>query len=87
VTSARAGSSRSGRGNIRARPLGEIYPDSELFRELRDTDLLKGKCGTCEYRTVCGGNRGRAYAMTGDYLESEALCVYEPAAAGARAIA
>jgi AdoMet-dependent heme synthase len=70
-------------GNVREQPLGEIYRDSTLFRELRDTDLLKGKCGACEYRTVCGGNRGRAYAMTGDYLESEVLCVHEPATAAA----
>ncbi|MAF11387.1 radical SAM/SPASM domain-containing protein [Candidatus Poribacteria bacterium] len=70
-------------GNIRDHSLGEIYRDSTLFRELRDTDLLKGKCGVCEYKTVCGGNRGRAYAMTGDYLASESLCVHEPAAARA----
>jgi MoaA/NifB/PqqE/SkfB family radical SAM enzyme len=59
-----------------------------LFRELRDRELLKGKCGACEYRTVCGGSRARAYALTGDYLESDPFCVYvpagyeEPAAAG-----
>jgi AdoMet-dependent heme synthase len=74
-------------GNIRDRSLVDIYRDSSLFRELRDTDLLKGKCGVCEYKTVCGGNRGRAYAMTGDYLASESLCVHEPAAVAAHATA
>lgn len=74
-------------GNVRETPLVDIYRDSTLFRELRDTDLLKGKCGVCEYRTVCGGNRGRAYAMTGDYLASESLCIHEPAAVAAHATA
>jgi radical SAM protein with 4Fe4S-binding SPASM domain len=75
-------------GNVRERGLVELYRDTPLFRELRDRELLKGKCGACEYRTVCGGSRARAYALTGDYLESDPFCVYvpagyeEPAAAG-----
>jgi len=74
-------------GNVRETSLVDIYRDSKLFRELRDTDLLKGKCGVCEYRTVCGGNRGRAYAMTGDYLAAESLCIHEPTVMAAHATA
>ena len=44
----------------------------------RDPDRFKGRCGICEYRHVCGGSRARAYAVTGDYLESEPDCVYVP---------
>jgi radical SAM protein len=69
-------------GNVRDRSLVDIYRNAALFRELRDASLLKGKCGRCEYRLVCGGNRGRAYAMTGDYLAEEAMCVYEPGRTG-----
>lgn len=65
-------------GNIREQPLAEIYRDSPIFKSLRNPDLYKGKCGVCEYRFVCGGSRSRAYAMTGDYLESEPFCVYIP---------
>jgi radical SAM protein len=67
-------------GNVRQRPVAEIYRDSSLFRSLRDPEQLKGKCGRCEFREVCGGSRARAYGLTGDYLESDPSCVYEPAA-------
>ncbi|MGG1396353.1 TIGR04053 family radical SAM/SPASM domain-containing protein [Bacillus salipaludis] len=67
-------------GNIRETPLAEIYRESPIFKSLRDPDSFKGKCGVCEFRYVCGGSRSRAYAMTGDYLESEPFCVYIPKA-------
>lgn len=56
----------------------EIWSKSEYFKDIRDTDGYKGKCGYCEYRRLCGGCRARAYALTGDYLESEPFCIYEP---------
>lgn len=65
-------------GNVRTHSLVDIYRNGSVFRQLRDPSLLKGKCGRCEYRLVCGGNRGRAYAMTGDYLAEEPMCIYQP---------
>lgn len=65
-------------GNVRQRPLVDIYRYAPLFRQLRDTDLLHGKCGRCEYRHVCGGSRARAFNLTGDYMASDPTCVYEP---------
>ncbi len=65
-------------GNVRERPLPDIYRDSPLLQDLRDADRLKGKCGRCEYRRLCGGSRARAYAVSGDILEADPLCVYEP---------
>ena len=65
-------------GNVRKDELLEVYRNSPLFRELRNPSLLKGKCGRCEFKTICGGSRARAYAMTGDYLSEEPLCVYQP---------
>ncbi|WP_307150018.1 TIGR04053 family radical SAM/SPASM domain-containing protein [Robertmurraya andreesenii] len=67
-------------GNVRDKPLKEIYRESPVLKELRNPDLYKGKCGVCEYRFVCGGSRSRTYAVTGDYLESEPYCVYIPMA-------
>lgn len=67
-------------GNVRETPLAEIYRESPIFKTLRNPDGFKGKCGVCEFRYVCGGSRSRAYAMTGDYLESEPFCVYIPKA-------
>lgn len=67
-------------GNVREKPLKEIYRESPVLKELRDPNLYKGKCGVCEFRFVCGGSRSRTYAVTGDYLESEPFCVYIPKA-------
>jgi AdoMet-dependent heme synthase len=68
-----------GAGNVRTDDVVEVYRNSPLFRALRDPDRLKGKCGVCEYRTVCGGSRARAYAVTGDPLEQEPYCAHIPA--------
>lgn len=65
-------------GNVRKQPLAEIYRNSTLFRDLRDSSKLKGKCGYCEFREVCGGSRARAYALTGDPFAEEPRCVWQP---------
>ncbi|NLN76656.1 MAG: heme b synthase [Armatimonadetes bacterium] len=65
-------------GNVLQRPMSEIWNESDLFKSLRDTSQLHGKCGHCGYVNVCGGCRARAYAETGDYLGEEPYCVYEP---------
>ena len=65
-------------GNVREEPALDIYRNSQVFRDLRNPEKLKGKCGRCEYREVCGGSRARAYAVTGDPFESEPRCAYEP---------
>ncbi len=66
-------------GNVRETSIIDIYRDHPLFRELRDASLLKGMCGACSHRELCGGSRARAYAMTGDYLAPEPFCSYGPA--------
>lgn len=67
-------------GNTKETPLLEIYRHSPVMRQLRDKALLKGKCGACEFKELCGGSRARAYAVTGDYLESDPSCAYIPKA-------
>lgn len=67
-------------GNIREQPLLDIYQNSPLMKDLRDKSKLKGKCGVCEFKNICGGSRARAYAVTGDYLESDPYCAYIPKA-------
>jgi radical SAM protein len=66
-------------GNVRAQGLTEIYRHSPLLRALRDPDALRGRCGRCEYRTICGGSRSRAYALTGDFRATDPWCSYRPA--------
>ncbi len=58
--------------------LVDIYQNSPVFHALRDTERLKGKCGYCEYREVCGGSRARAFAVTGNMLSQEPDCTYVP---------
>jgi len=66
-------------GNVRTSHIVKAYRDSELFRKIRQTSSFKGRCGRCEFREICGGSRARAYASTGDPLESDPLCAYQPA--------
>lgn len=65
-------------GNVRKESLADIYRNSPIMMNLRDKSLLKGKCGDCEFKAVCGGSRARAFAITGDYLESDPYCAYIP---------
>jgi AdoMet-dependent heme synthase len=67
-------------GNVREQDIVSVYRTHPLFKALRDPNQIKGRCGVCEYRDVCGGQRGRAYGLTGDYLESDPACKYEPIA-------
>lgn len=67
-------------GNVRRQSFSEIWNESPLFQNLRHLDNIKGKCGECEYKRICGGCRARAYEMTGDYLEAEPYCIYQPSA-------
>jgi AdoMet-dependent heme synthase len=65
-------------GNVRQQPFGTIWQDSALFAEMRDPDLLGGKCGVCQFKTLCSGCRARAYGVVGDYLAEEPSCAYDP---------
>jgi len=70
-------------GSVRQSALADVYRGSDLFRALRDPDRLKGRCGRCEFRRICGGSRSRAYALTGDWLQTDPWCGYQPAGDGA----
>nr|MBI2904101.1 radical SAM protein [Chloroflexota bacterium] len=65
-------------GNVRTADVVDVYRNHPMFKALRDPDQLKGKCRVCDYRVVCGGQRGRAFAITGDYLETDPACAYQP---------
>lgn len=65
-------------GNIKEKRLSDIYQTHPFFLQLRNSDLLQGKCGYCVYRYLCGGSRSRSYAMTGDFLAADPFCAYKP---------
>ena len=71
-------------GNVRSESLPNIYRNSPVFLRVRDYSQIKGKCGVCEFKNICGGSRSRAYAITSDPMRSDPYCVYQPPAWQAR---
>ena len=71
-------------GDLKKQSFAEIWENSVVFNQLRDVNNLKGKCGCCEFRNVCMGCRARGFAATGNYLDEEPFCVYEPKNAPAK---
>lgn len=69
-------------GNIRERPFNEIWnenPCESLCELRRQKELLKGKCGICDYKDVCGGCRQKAWFFGGgDFFEEDPTCIYNP---------
>jgi radical SAM protein with 4Fe4S-binding SPASM domain len=65
-------------GNVLKSRLEDIWQKSDDLAKMRNPDQLEGKCGICEYRRVCGGCRARAFAATGNYMEEEPFCTYDP---------
>ncbi len=65
-------------GNVRSDNLREVYCNSPLLMSLRDSSQLKGRCGGCGYRDICGGSRARAYAFFDDPLAEDPGCMYKP---------
>ena len=70
-------------GNVKKKELKQIWNDiqkSDFFNKVKDKNNLKGKCGVCEYKNVCGGCRTAALFYTGDILGSDPRCGYIPKA-------
>jgi len=65
-------------GNLHTQTWAEIWETAPVFLALRDSSKLKGKCGLCEFRNICMGCRARAFAATGDFMDEEPFCVYQP---------
>ena len=63
-------------GNVRTGSLVEVYRQAPLFQALHSPEVFRGRCGECEFSHICGGSRARAFAHTGDALESDPLCLY-----------
>ena len=66
--------------NVRDRPLGEIWNDSELFNAYRGEQWMPEPCRSCERRSIdYGGCRCQAYHLTGDARATDPVCKLAPA--------
>jgi len=65
-------------GDIRHQNFGDIWRENPVFADLRNPQKLTGKCGACEFKTVCSGCRARAFHQYGDLLAEEPYCEYLP---------
>ncbi|MFZ5951738.1 MAG: radical SAM protein [Candidatus Rifleibacteriota bacterium] len=61
-------------GNIREKPLDQIYLQSKELADMRTPAKFSGVCQKCRYNVVCGGCRARAYAVTGSFLAEDPNC-------------
>ena len=64
-------------GNIREDRLVDIYRNAPAFRALHDPTQFEGPCGRCQFHTLCGGSRARAFEATGNALASDPFCTHE----------
>ena len=71
-------------GDLKKRNFWEIWENSEVFKTISNPAALKGKCGACEFKVICGGCRARAFGVTGDFMGEEPYCLYKPRKKGAR---
>lgn len=65
-------------GNVREDNVANIYRNAPLFKKLHEPHHFEGRCGYCEYNALCGGSRARAFGATGNPLETDPLCTYQP---------
>lgn len=72
-------------GNVRERKFSAIWnnPDDPFLQSLRTkADHLKGRCGACAHRAICGGCRVRAERVTGDMWAADPACYLTDAEIG-----
>ncbi len=60
-------------GNVRRDDLVAVYREHPLLQKIRRREFA-GRCGSCDYRGVCGGSRARAFATHGDAFASDPAC-------------
>lgn len=61
--------------NIRARPLKQIWEQSDAFNAYRGTAWMREPCRTCDHRERdWGGCRCQAFAIAGDAAEVDPAC-------------
>ena len=73
-------------GNLKVNTFKDLWDNAPLMKQLRERKNLEGKCGTCEFSSMCSGCRARAFAETGNYMAPDNSCDYEPGKYGGKEI-
>jgi radical SAM protein with 4Fe4S-binding SPASM domain len=73
-------------GNLKKEKFGDVWLNSKLFNAFRNRENLKGACGTCSYKYICGGCRARAAAYHDDVLSSDPGCILAKESNGANGV-
>ncbi len=73
-------------GNLKDSSFKDLWENAPLMNQLRDRKKLEGKCGACEFSSMCSGCRARAFAETGNYMAEDNSCDYEPGKYGGKEI-
>lgn len=67
-------------GNIRKSSIRDIIGRNLDLLNPRSSGMITGKCGKCDFLSVCGGSRARSYASTGNPFAPDPACTYVPTA-------
>lgn len=63
-------------GNLKNEKFQDIWLNAKLFNSFRNRANLKGSCGKCDFKYICGGCRARSAAYhNGDMLDSDPGCL------------
>jgi len=63
-------------GNLKTQKFTDIWLNAPLFNAFRNRANLKGTCGSCDYKFICGGCRARSAAYhNGDMLNGDPGCI------------
>jgi radical SAM protein with 4Fe4S-binding SPASM domain len=65
---------RNSIGNLKKDNIEKIWYESDVLNRLRNRNNLKGKCGICKYKNICGGCRADALSVYGDMFYEDSLC-------------
>ncbi|MDP2763044.1 MAG: radical SAM protein [Enterobacteriaceae bacterium] len=62
-------------GNVRKNDIGKIWRKSKILNQVRNLNLLKGKCQDCKIKCYCGGGcRAMSYLNYNDTLMPDPCC-------------
>jgi radical SAM protein with 4Fe4S-binding SPASM domain len=67
-------------GNVREKPFTTIIKEAKILQKLKDRkNEITGNCADCQYLSVCGGCRARAYTVSGDVFAEDPVCFLDKA--------